>query len=894
MATEGGAMAVGGIVVPLGLDTSSVPADLRRLSGEMEQWKAKQLQQMTALRNLGFVMSATMTLPIEMFVKRSISESIMAEQVSKRLNISLRNMGGSAGITRREIDDLGMSMLRMSNYTDEATRSAAASLLKFKVIRGDVFRDTLKTSADMAAALEGVSLESAAQMLGRAMVNPGQGSQMLRRAGIVFSRPEQERIKELGKSGDPEKAQRYMLSAINERVGGASKEMQEPFVQMKNAFGEVMESTGAYVRKQFLLDQGATLLRDTFLSLSDKINKTHSPFLSLTANLVAVASKLPPIVTVIGQYAKTANDIRQAFANFAPGVLGGAAGGIAGKMVSRGAGTMAGEAATVAGATVAAETARAMWMREHARKTSQAAVEAERLVAANDAKYGTRFRPASAYAQEAEAERLRGLAKSQHGRASFLERQALQAERAGATTFAKAAPLGRGGVLMAEGAMTGAGFSLVTFAARAVPPIAAFMALYVATHYAGKILTDAMTRVKASPEDAKITGIRLTRAEQQARVDMAAAKYQETVDRVVKWNEDIAPQMKEASGIVEDAQIRMSRLGDETPNQQLESLKRDEARLRGRTLSEENGGLSYGVKENYTLEDVKTFMQNSIQKYGGSEAMEDKVKLEKDKKTAEGLVANYEQRKNAENDIVKSQAEYNRQIQLSTKDIEREQSSRQLGQETIDTVLKAASADPEAFKRTVGMGIGPDFLTKMNPAELDKFTTDVGAAKGKQGIGDMGDLGFQIKQADVQRQKVDLAKEMGIEGELNLDSLKQWIGTRGDVSNMKDFEREAISRQTNEARGLLGQEDQLKVSRYSRLQGIQANSTWEQRNVAGAVEQGSLAGYQASIVKEKQGASMEQIEKNTAAMQDFLRQLVEWMTGGKATNQLSLSVEAEV
>ena len=167
------------------------------------------------------------------------------------------------------------------------------------------------------------------------------------------------------------------------------------------------------------------------------------------------------------------------------------------------------------------------------------------------------------------------------------------------------------------------------------------------------------------------------------------------------------------------------------------------------------------------------------------------------------------------------------------------------------------------------------------------------------GLNDLTDIGMQIQQSEVQREKAGIAGEskgmsMELGSNFNMEGLQKFMMANMPGAGTSEEDKAKYERITGSAKGLLTKEQGLQDQRLSRITDIDKNSTWEKRNVAGAVEQGSLAGYQASIAKEKEGITAAQIEKNTAAMKDFLKQLVEWMTGKKATNQLTVSVEGAV
>jgi hypothetical protein len=848
---------------------------------------------MEGFRNLGIVIGSAITAPVDAFLRQSIAASREADAVSKRLNIALRNMGGAAGITRREVDELADSMLRMSNFSDESVRQATAALLRFKGIRGDIFRDTLRTSADMAAAM-GTDIGSATSMLGRAMVDPRRSSDMLRRAGITFTGEEREKIKELSHSGTTqgtEAAQRFMLKAIDERMGGAAKGTASSFTQMSNAFNEVQEAAGKYVRTQYNLDAGARLLRDGFLGLADYVNKTNGPFTRLIADLVLLTSKVGSLVQTVGQYAQSLVFATMAFRGLTgKAMLGSAAAtraSVIGETVTSaamvGAMTASERNAANVAASVLPERERATWLREQARRTSAEAAAAAAVVAANDAKYGTRFRPATAFAQAEKAEELKGLAKSQHGRAAVLERRALMAEELAAASMV--------GTLQGASGKSG----IVKTAAMSVSGAIGKLGLYglaamigyeisagVGSWLGGLSVSDKFLVGGATEKEREESLAAGERAKVQRQMD--ADKEQAAKELAIRREEETRAGVESAQNDVTQYYAGKRELdASDTLDAQLANIGREKIRLRYATSSP--FGSFPNVREDFTADDVGAYKQNAHRRYAGIDTVEAKRELTKAEALAGQMFAILSRNDLLEKQKLEAEKEYGIQIGLTVKSLREYTNERQLDQKTIDTVLKAAIADPTAFKSTVGLGIGPDWLTQMRPDQLEAFAGKARASRGKMGVEDSTDIGYQIQIADTERRMRLLTTKMQMDGELTPTSLSYWVesGARGTAGSQSKFDKAEIERMTEEARSLITKKDQLSEQRLAHVQQVQDNSTWEFRNAPTAV-QGTMKGYQDSIRRDKPEQDMAQISKNTNLMADYLKKLYDAMTlGGKAS-----------
>jgi hypothetical protein len=646
MATEqGGAMAVGGIIVPLGMDISPLSQDLYRATAEINAWQTRQSQEMNNLRNFGATVTASISAPINAFVKRAIAESINADQISKRLNLAIRNTGAAAGITRREIDSLGDSMLRMSNFSDESVRQAAASLMKFKGIRGQIFRDTMATSADMAAAL-GTDIASSAQMLGRAMENPGQGSHMLRRAGIVLSRSETEGIKEAGRSGGvagQEKGQQLLLAAINERMSGAAKAMAEPFTQMRNAWDEVREASGAYVRRQWELDAGAAVLRDTFLGLAGHIQKADGPFTGMLANITALVTKLPPLALTLGQYAASFNHI----STFLSGL--GNVGGRGGRGGGGGVVSGVAEVAASTAARMSQKMERAVWMREEATRTSAKA--AELSAASQAAMAGTRFKSNAVLQQAAEAERMRELAKQQHGRASVFMQQARNEQMTpfgrdfkGASGKTSIIGAGTGG-LSITGVLTAASAAYIGW--EIAHAVGTSLGQWVNSKFAGK---DDEKNLKDA-ESAKVRAEKF-RTERQTK----AADEQRAIDDGILQQKALRAERQAATRQFVEFEAEQRKLSiPDTLQGRIEYNKSELERARLMTSVEQNKQMMPQITENFTATDVDAFQQSAISRWGNVDTEEAKAQLTAAKESAAKMFALLGERGQLEKERIKAE-----------------------------------------------------------------------------------------------------------------------------------------------------------------------------------------------------------------------------------------------
>lgn len=112
------------------------------------------------------------------------------------------------------------------------------------------FPQATKLSADLAASL-GIDASQAALMLGKALETPGQGLLRLKAAGVTFTAAQDKVIKAMAASGDMAGAQKAILDALSNTVGGTAATMantlEGQLTILQGHFGDWSEQLGGLV-----------------------------------------------------------------------------------------------------------------------------------------------------------------------------------------------------------------------------------------------------------------------------------------------------------------------------------------------------------------------------------------------------------------------------------------------------------------------------------------------------------------------------------------------------------------------------------------------------------------------------------------------------------------------
>lgn len=150
-----------------------------------------------------------------------LRESMEAEVSYTRLQSVLKATGGQAGRTADQITAMGSKIQQTTIYTDNAAIKAQTFLATLDNLSGKNFDDATKAAADLASVME-IDLESAAQMVGRALQDPENGLRALASAGVKFTDQQKAVIKSLMETGDMAGAQRVILDELAHRMGGSA------------------------------------------------------------------------------------------------------------------------------------------------------------------------------------------------------------------------------------------------------------------------------------------------------------------------------------------------------------------------------------------------------------------------------------------------------------------------------------------------------------------------------------------------------------------------------------------------------------------------------------------------------------------------------------------------
>lgn len=237
---------LGSIWVKLGLDNSNFKKGIKDSEQSANGFSS-------FLGKIGGLMAGAFSVAaVVNFAKKSVQAYNESVNALTKLNSVMRATGNASGITSEEMVSFASDLQKVTKFEDDATVNAMALLSAFKSVKGDIFKGAIIAAQDLATVL-GTDINSAVMQIGKALEIPEVGLTMLRRSGVTFSEQQTAAIKKLLDEGNKYEAQLRILTALNEKFGGAARDAgntaQGSWTKAWNALGDLMETLGSATDK---------------------------------------------------------------------------------------------------------------------------------------------------------------------------------------------------------------------------------------------------------------------------------------------------------------------------------------------------------------------------------------------------------------------------------------------------------------------------------------------------------------------------------------------------------------------------------------------------------------------------------------------------------------------
>lgn len=233
-------------------------------------------------------------------------KAVESEFAQSRLGAVLKSTGQVAGYNLDQLKNMAVGLQGVSTASNTTLLSGMSILATFKNVRGEAFEGTMMAALNLSDVL-GKDLNSSLIQLGRAMNNPAQGLNSLRRIGIQFSEEQKEQIKTMQKHGDLAGAQALILGELESKFGGAAKAARDTFggalKATENTFSSLAKEIGFGITQN---EAWINLVKDVETAMKGAIQavKDNKDEIKKWADAVAgsldVALKLAELIGKIG------------------------------------------------------------------------------------------------------------------------------------------------------------------------------------------------------------------------------------------------------------------------------------------------------------------------------------------------------------------------------------------------------------------------------------------------------------------------------------------------------------------------------------------------------------------------------------------------------------------
>ena len=235
------------------LVTAEVDKAIKEMSRMDKQTKASsnEFKQLGKAIAAGFSAKAIID-----FTRQSVAAYQQDKQALDILRSTITATGAAAWTSVNDLDAMAQSLQDVTNYSAGTIESMQAVLLGFKNIKGDNFTQATKAILDMATVMK-TDLSSAAQSVGKALDDPINGIDSLRKQGFNFSAAQKKLMQDMIDTGDIAGAQKIILDELANTFGGAAEAGVVAGEQIKNAWNDLKSGIGEFVSELPALVLGA-------------------------------------------------------------------------------------------------------------------------------------------------------------------------------------------------------------------------------------------------------------------------------------------------------------------------------------------------------------------------------------------------------------------------------------------------------------------------------------------------------------------------------------------------------------------------------------------------------------------------------------------------------------
>lgn len=249
-----------------------VTAEVERAVSNMKQLDKQTKSTSDLFKTLGKSVSAAWAIKsLVKFTAQSVSAYNSQKQVLAVLSSTVKATGANAWTSAEQLNSMADSLEKVTNFDGKSIMQMQSVLLGFKNITGENFEQATKAILDMAQVM-GTDLKSAAQSVGKALDDPVNGMDSLKKQGFNFSAAQKKVIQDMLETNNVAGAQKIILDELAGTFGGAAQAAADSGTQIKNAWGKLLEGVGKFISdlgNEFDSSKLNNIIKDSLLFLAD-------------------------------------------------------------------------------------------------------------------------------------------------------------------------------------------------------------------------------------------------------------------------------------------------------------------------------------------------------------------------------------------------------------------------------------------------------------------------------------------------------------------------------------------------------------------------------------------------------------------------------------------------
>lgn len=185
-------------------------------------------------------------------IRAGIGSLASLEDATTQVDGAISQMGLTGKLTSGQVASWANQIEAdvQAAFDDKAIVAGAASLIRYGQVADSNLKPAMVVMTDLAAKTG--SVESAADLLASALIDPEKATKKLKTAGVVLTKEQLDQVKAMKAAGQTTQAQAFLLAQLERSTKGAAAASAGPFRDAQNVLADVTEDAQRALATGFL------------------------------------------------------------------------------------------------------------------------------------------------------------------------------------------------------------------------------------------------------------------------------------------------------------------------------------------------------------------------------------------------------------------------------------------------------------------------------------------------------------------------------------------------------------------------------------------------------------------------------------------------------------------